>query len=136
MRTGLVGVVVAVVALTGCGVGGGTADAAVTLTVPASYSDQTGPGCASADGYSDITAGTVLTLATEDGEVVDRAELDGGELEIDDRNGRLCVFGATFADVPDDSDAEYVITGSGRDGEVLASGAELLAGDVQVTIGG
>lgn len=135
MRAVLAGVMVAAVAV-GCGGGGGTADAPVTLTVVASYSDQAGPGCAPADGYDDIGAGSVLTLATEDGEVVDRAELDAGDLEVDDRNGRKCVFNATFTDVPDDEDAEYVITGSSRDGEVLASGAELLAGDVQVTIGG
>lgn len=131
-------VLVAVLAAAGCGggdAGGGTADATVTVSVQASYTAQTGPGCATADGYDDIGPGTVLVLAGETGDVVDRAELGDGQLVTEPGNGRKCRFEATFDGIPDDRDAEYVITSSSRPGEVLATGAELFAGGVVVVVG-
>ena len=125
----------AVLSIAGCG-GGGTADATVSLTVLAAYTDDNGGPCRPAAGYDDIGPGTVLTLETEDGEIVDRAELDDGQLVTDAGAGTTCRFEATFTGVPDDGGAEYVVTTSGRDGEVLATGDELLGGDVAVRVGG
>lgn len=125
----------AVLLVAGCG-GGGTADATVSLTVTAAYTDDNGSPCRPADGYDDIGPGTVLVLAEESGEVVDRAELDAGVLVTDAGNGRTCRFEATFTGVPDDQGVEYVVTTAGRDGEVLATGAELIGGDVAVRVGG
>ena len=124
----------AAVALAACTNDPATAEATVTVSVLASYGAQPTDGCRPATGYTDVATGTVLTLTDDDGAIVDRAELDQGRLEVDAGNTRTCRFEATFTGVPDDPDTELVLTVASRSGEVLATGAELVAGTVEADV--
>lgn len=133
-------VVAVALALAGCGGGGGEPTSIPgTLVIPASgpsYRPDALPRdpCEGGGGYSDVNASTVVVLRDERGEIVDRADLGGGHLEIDNGNSRFCRF-RFYLELPagDDMDEEFTVE-VGRRGEVLFTRQDLLGQGAQLEL--
>ena len=98
---------------------------------PSTYSpsiDVDGSSCEGAGGYSDVNAGTPVTVKNGKGEILTTTYLEQG------RGGRyMCTFGITF-EVTEGQD-RYVVN-VGRRGELSFSFAELKSSGVALVLGG
>lgn len=86
-----------------------------------------GSTCAGAGGYSDVSAGTAVTVKNAKGEILTTTYLEPGQ-----GSSYRCVFGITF--VITDGQDRYVVS-VGRRGELSYSFAELKAGGVALQLG-
>lgn len=98
---------------------------------PSTYSpsiDVDGSDCEGTGGYSDVNAGTPVTVKNGKGEILTTSYLEQG------RGGRyMCTFGITF-EVTEGQD-RYVVN-VGRRGELSFSFAELKSNGVSLVLGG
>lgn len=139
MRPGFVAVLAGAL-LASCGGGAGDPTSVpgslVVLASSPSYRPEAQPRdpCEATDGYSDINASTVVVLRDDGGEIVDRADLGGGHLEIDNGNTRTCRF-RFYLELPAGDDlAEEFTVEVGRRGEVLFTRQELLGPGAQLEL--